>query len=102
MGPILTLALLLAVAVFLARRGARRRAGVPTLSGPGSSPQNPRSARSFADLDEALSHLRCPCGGNTTPLGEGTQLHGGRELRVLRARCTHCEAQHSLYFQLLH
>lgn len=96
---LLLLALLVALAVWSARKArrwwARRAVDKLRLTTPGFSADNPLVVTRPKELDDALSSIRCfKCGGSVKPLGETPRLG----LRVARGQCVDCEEDVDFYF----
>lgn len=85
----------------LKRRLDRTRNASVAAQLPGLSPDKAIGAPSFGEMDDVLRRFPCPrCGGSLISMGEGTQHHHGRELRVVRLECLRCEEPCRLYFDL--
>lgn len=97
---LLLLALLLALAVWTARKvraaWVERRARRVWNATPGSSADNPIVLKSGLRIETFVAQARCPCGGKVQSLGETPRLG----LRVARGRCVECERDVDLYFVL--
>lgn len=95
---LLLLALLVALAVWSARKGRiwwrARAVANERARTPGYSPDNPIVLKSARQLEEAIASASCQCGGKIVSLGETPRLG----LRVARGRCVECERDVDLYF----
>ena len=97
-GVLLTLALLAALAASLRRVMRRRRIASVAESLPGAAPEHAIAVGDIGSIDGALRARRCICGGLLTSLGERSEAHGERMLRVVRAECSRCERVQTVYF----
>ena len=97
-GVLLLLALLAALGASLRRRLKRRRIENVALSLPGAAAERAIVVGDLGGIDAALRTRRCICGGFLTSLGERSEAHGERMLRVVRAECGRCERMQTVYF----
>jgi hypothetical protein len=97
-GVLLTLALLAALAASLRRALRRRRIDTVAASLPGATPEYAVAVGDIGGIDAALRTRRCICGGLLSSLGERSEAHGERMLRVVRAECRRCEKIQIIYF----
>ncbi|MDX2012189.1 MAG: hypothetical protein SFW67_18485 [Myxococcaceae bacterium] len=97
---LLLLALLLALAVWTARKvraaWVERRALAARAATPGYSPDNPIVLKAGLRVEDFVERARCVCGGKVQFLGETSRLG----LRVARGRCVECERDVDLSFVL--
>ncbi|HBP21293.1 MAG TPA: hypothetical protein DEA08_26335 [Planctomycetes bacterium] len=96
--PFVLLAVLAALAVVTIRgRAARRR----ELAQPGRAPSAPLEVEDFHALEARVSRERCEaCQVDFKQSGEGSRVHEGRRLRVVRLVCPRCEDERELFFQV--
>ena len=97
-GLILTLALLAALAAAARRVLARRRVRSVAATLPGATPAAAIPLDDVGGINDALRARRCICGGFLENLGERSERHGDRMLRVVRAECRRCEREQLVYF----
>lgn len=99
---VLVLALVAAVGAKALKRARVRFRTRAALTGPGATPQMAIRAVSLRDIDDTVAGLdRCGCDGRFEPVGETSQMHEQRSLRVVRLSCRMCEDERLLYFEVL-
>jgi len=68
---------------------------------PGGAPERPVSVGSPAQIEVIAAHRPCPlCRGTLHVAEHAATSHAGVRLRVVRARCTRCGVQRSIWFTL--
>ena len=97
-GLILTLALIAALVAAGLRVLRRRRIAAVAAELPGASAAAAITLDDVGGLNDALRARRCICGGFLDNLGERSQRHEDRMLRVVRAECRRCERVQLVYF----
>lgn len=95
---LLTLALLAALGFSAWRRRRRTRLRRALAALPGGSAATAVEVDAFGGIDEHLRLRQCPCGGRLKLLGERTEPHGQRVLRVVRVECHNCEEIREVWF----
>jgi len=100
LGFFIALALLLALAFSARRVWLRRRLGGLMRALPGGTPDLAVTVSSFSEIDDHVRGRRCPCGGRYEVLGEGSRVHEGVRLRLLRLECGICERETEIYFDV--
>ena len=92
------LVIVAAVVAMGLKRRAKARARRESMQGPGSSPDQAITIRTFADMDDELRRRHCLCGARFGLAGEGTRDAGGRVLRVARLYCDDCDESREVFF----
>ncbi len=100
MGLPLTIALLLALAVFGWRMLRRARLKSRLRALPGGSLATAFPTETFADIDAHLARRRCACGGTLASKGESSNRRDSQLFRVVRVECQLCEKRDRLYFDV--
>lgn len=52
------------------------------------------------EVEEVIGGSHCHCGGRLEPLRSGDEMGVDGTVRVARARCRACGAEHDLFFDL--
>jgi hypothetical protein len=96
-GLLLTVAVLAAVVAFGLRRAQRLR---EARHRPGATIARAVVVRRFDEIDAGLADHTCRCGSRMRLLGESSTIRGARRFRVARLRCTECEREERMYFDV--
>ncbi len=92
-----SLAVLAAVAAVGLRRVRRLR---EERRRPGATIARAVVVRRFDEIDSQLAAHTCSCGNHMRLLGESSTMRSERRFRVARLRCSECEREERMYFDV--
>lgn len=92
-----TVAVLAAVVALGVRRAERLR---EARRRPGATIARAVVVSRFDEIDAVLAERACRCGSRMRLLGESSTTKGARRFRVARLRCTECEREERMYFDV--